>query len=89
MFLLRSIKAYLCLNMINFDAVNFSERHSEEVMSFFRCSVYKLYTQLQLIVTYSDMLNRVQSHPKDTLSKVNSVIVVNLDAATYMYCVFP
>ena len=34
-FLLRSIKAYLCPNMINFDAVDFSEHRSEEVISFF------------------------------------------------------
>ena len=34
-FLLRSIKAYLCPNMINFDAVDFSERRPEEVISFF------------------------------------------------------
>ena len=27
--------------MINFDAVDFSERRSEEVISFFWCSVYK------------------------------------------------
>ena len=27
--------AYLCLNMINFDAVDISERRSEEVISFF------------------------------------------------------
>ena len=39
MFLLRSIiKAYLCLN-INFDGVNFSERRSEKVISFFWRSV--------------------------------------------------
>ena len=28
-------RAYLCPNMIHFDAVNFSERRSEEVISFF------------------------------------------------------
>ena len=39
-FLLRSIKAYLCPNMINFDAVDFSECHPEEVISFFWRSVY-------------------------------------------------
>ena len=38
-FLLRSIKAYLCPN-INFDGVDFSERHPEEVISFFWRSVY-------------------------------------------------
>ena len=40
MFLLRRIKAYLFPNMINFDGVNFNERRSEEVVSFFRRSVY-------------------------------------------------
>ena len=34
-FLLRSIKAYFCPNMINFDDVDFSEHHPEEVISFF------------------------------------------------------
>ena len=34
-FFLRSIKAYLCPNIINFDVVNFSERRPEEVISFF------------------------------------------------------
>ena len=36
----RSIKAYLCPNMINFDAVDFSERHSKEVISFYWRSEY-------------------------------------------------
>ena len=39
-FLLSSIKAYLCPNMINFDAVDFSERRPEEVISFSLRSVY-------------------------------------------------
>ena len=39
-FLLRSIKAYLCPNIINFDSVDFNERHPEEVISFFWRSVY-------------------------------------------------
>ena len=39
-FLLRSIKAYLCPNIINFDCVDFSERRPEEVVSFFWRSVY-------------------------------------------------
>ena len=39
-FLLRSIEAYLCPNIINFDAVDFSERRPEEVISFFWRSVY-------------------------------------------------
>ena len=38
-FLLRSIKAYLCPNMIKFDGVNFSERRSEEVMCLLTLSV--------------------------------------------------
>ena len=33
--LLRSIKAYLCPNIINFGSVDFSERRPEEVISFF------------------------------------------------------
>ena len=41
-FLLRSIKAYTCPNMINFDGVNFSEHRSEKVISFFWRSVYNL-----------------------------------------------
>ena len=41
-FLLRSIKAYLCPKMIHFDAVDFSERRPEEVISFFWRSVYVL-----------------------------------------------
>ena len=36
----RSIKAYLCANMINFDSVDFSGRRPEEVISFFWRSVY-------------------------------------------------
>ena len=39
-FLLRSIKAYLCPNIINFDSVDFSEHRPEEVISFFWRSVY-------------------------------------------------
>ena len=34
-FLLRSIKANLCPNIINFDSVDFSRRRLEEVISFF------------------------------------------------------
>ena len=40
---MRRIVAYLCLNMINFDAADFSERRSEEVISFFWRSVYILH----------------------------------------------
>ena len=35
MYVIRRTIAYLCLNMVNFDAVDFSERRSEEVISFF------------------------------------------------------
>ena len=38
-FLLRSIKAYLCPNMITFDAVDFSERRPEEAMFLLTLSV--------------------------------------------------
>ena len=34
-FLLRSIKAYLCPNIIKFDSLDFSGRRPEEVLSFF------------------------------------------------------
>ena len=39
-FLLRSIKAYLGPNIINFDSVDFSERRPEEVIRLFWRSVY-------------------------------------------------
>ena len=39
-FLLRSIKAYVCPNIIKFDSVDFSGRRPEEVISFFWRSVY-------------------------------------------------
>ena len=39
-FLLRSIKAYLCANITNFDIVDFSGRRPEEVISFFWRLVY-------------------------------------------------
>ena len=39
MCVIRRIIAYLCLNMINFDAVDFSERRSEEVMFLLTLSV--------------------------------------------------
>ena len=39
-FILRSIKAYLCPNIINFDSVDFSERRPEEVMFFLTLSAY-------------------------------------------------
>ena len=46
-FLLRSIKAYLCPNMINFDAVDFSERRPEEVISIFDAQCTLLLIQFQ------------------------------------------
>ena len=39
MFSLRSVKAYLCPNMINFDGVKFREHRSEEVMFLLMLSV--------------------------------------------------
>ena len=42
-FLLRSIKAYLCPNTINFDSVDLSERRPEEVM-FLSVDSYSYFT---------------------------------------------
>ena len=39
MCVIRRIIAYLCLNMINFDGVDFSERRSEEVLFLLTLSV--------------------------------------------------
>ena len=39
-FLLKSIKAYLCPNIIHFNGVDFSERRPEQEISFFWRSVY-------------------------------------------------
>ena len=41
-FLLRSIKAYSCPNIINFDSVDFSERRPEEVMFLLTLNVYHI-----------------------------------------------
>ena len=50
-FLLRNIKAYLCPNIIYFDAVDFSERRPEEVISFFWRSVYyQLHLPVQRVI---------------------------------------
>ena len=43
---IRGIIAYLCLNMINFDAVDFSGHRSKEVISFFWRSVYIQHTEV-------------------------------------------
>ena len=43
-FLSRNIKAYLCPNMINFNAMDFSERRPEEVMFLLTLSVFTHYT---------------------------------------------
>ena len=45
-FLLRSIKAYLCPNIINFDSVDFSECRPEEVMFLLMLSVFMFYFSL-------------------------------------------
>ena len=56
---IRITVAYLCLKIIDFDAVHFSERCSKEVISFFWHSVYiiakrslKNQTLLHNIMTY-------------------------------------
>ena len=49
-FLLRSIKAYLCPNIIDFDSMDFSERRPEEVIKFLlTLSVYQVscYTRMK------------------------------------------
>ena len=48
-YLSRNIKAYVCLNMNNFDGVDFSEHCWEEVIHFFWCSVY-LYITLEILL---------------------------------------
>ena len=76
-FLLRSIKAYLCPNIINFDCVDFSERRPEEVISFFWRSVYKdlnyMYVEemhppnrSELHVMWQDVLSCLQIHSDKT-----------------------
>ena len=52
-FLLRSIKAYLCPNIIHFDSMDFSGRRPEEVISFFWRSVYIYQSMLSLIFSNS------------------------------------
>ena len=42
----------MCPNMINFDAVDFSERHPEEVISFFWCSVYFFVKQQNVLQSW-------------------------------------
>ena len=48
--------AYLCLKNIDFDAVDFSERCSKEVISFFWRSVYIYFFQIQGLVVPSKRL---------------------------------
>ena len=45
----------MCPNIITFDAVDFSERHPEEVISFFWRSVYK-YDMLACVWRLSDLI---------------------------------
>ena len=61
MCLLRRTSANLCSNMIHFDAVDFSECHSEEVISFFWRSVYvakKLLNLWGLMKAYKRLLTK-------------------------------
>ena len=50
--LIRSIKAYLCPNMINFTALDFSERRSEEV-------IYKFLLTSSVVVSLHDLYSCV------------------------------
>ena len=49
MCVIRRIIAYLCLNMINFDAVDFSEHRPEEVMFLLTLSVYQMEIRLHCV----------------------------------------
>ena len=44
--------------MINFDAVDFSERRSEEVISLFWCSVYYLFAENEWFRPPHDVVER-------------------------------
>ena len=52
----------LCPNMINFDGVDFSERHSEEVIGFFWCSVLCLEYQEKSLMHCLGMPRRTVCH---------------------------
>ena len=54
-FLLRSIKAYLYPNIINFESVDFSERRPKEVISFFWRSVYN-YGDVTLLIWFNKFI---------------------------------
>ena len=54
-FLLRSIKAYLCPNIINFDSGDVSVRHPEEVIRFFWRSVYGVICLIYWVLNLSDL----------------------------------
>ena len=66
-FIRRTI-AYLCLNLINFEAVDFSERSSEEVIHFFdaQCIHVLLFASVlklkKVLYTHTDRLTHTHTH---------------------------
>ena len=79
-FLLRSIKAYLCPN-IDFDSVDFSERRPEEVISFFWCSVYD--GELLAAVHFVNDSKLVQYLG---MSGINSRDIIHADTVLHKWC---
>ena len=58
-----------CLNMNHFDAVDSSECHSEEVISFFWCSVYVQWTTKDKIIDWkAQVKDQPLTHPANALS---------------------
>ena len=62
--LLRINLPNLCPNMIHVDALDISEWHSEEVISFFWCSVYV--TKASLLLDYSYSMSTLEGNMKIT-----------------------
>ena len=58
--LLRTNLPNLCPNMIHVDALDFSECHSEEVVSFFWCSVYDTCNKFQVCLLLYWLLSHQQ-----------------------------
>ena len=85
MCVIRRIIAYLCLNMINFDAVDFSERRSEEVISFFWRSVYMylcrgypglIVTRQVVTVTFSQKLEESRSSELCRMKSTSNMLCI-------------
>ena len=66
---IRRTIAYLCLNMINFDAVDFSEHRSEEVMFLLMLSVCILLCKMQLLGMMKNWTSNFLIHSQAPISK--------------------